>query len=67
MKLVSNKWKVNGRHLASVVLLCDSISLRFSCVTMVMVKVEESLVVYSCIVVDLTDLRVVIMVTNFKF
>lgn len=58
---------MNGRHLASVVLLCDSISLRFSCVTMVMVTVEESLVVYSCIVVDLTDIRVVIMVTDFKF
>lgn len=58
---------MNGRHLASVVLLCNSISLRFSCVTMVMVTKEENFMVYSCIVVDLKDRTVVIMVTNFKF
>ena len=32
-----------------------------------MVTVEESLVVYSYIVVDLTDRTAVIMVTDFKF
>jgi len=66
-KLVSNKWKVSGRHIESVVLLCDSIWLRFRCVTMVIVTAQKSFVACLSIVVDLQVNALVTMVKILKF